>query len=107
MVADYRSTILAWGEAQSDAKKANPIFRRLHKIFKQLREDEIGQAGIAALMDDPDRCVRLMAASHSLGWAPGKAAEVLASLADTPGPYALDAQYTLMAFKAGTLNQDW
>jgi hypothetical protein len=88
-------------------KRANPLFDRLHAIFKQLRTEQAGRDGIAALMDDPTLGVRLMAAAHSLAWAPEKAARVLEAIEAGPGLHAVTAKYTLKSFREGSLNMDW
>lgn len=107
LIDQYRSTAIAWELMQGDAKKANPLFDRLHVIFKQLRAEPSGRDGIAALMDDPTTGVRLIAASHSLAWAPDKAVKVLEAIESDPGLHAVTAKYTLKAFREGTLNMDW
>src|ERR1700674_1647428 len=52
LIAEYRSTAIAWDIMQSDAKKANPLFNRLHAIFKELRLEQAGRAVIKAVMHD-------------------------------------------------------
>jgi hypothetical protein len=79
----------------------------LHVIYKQLRADEAGRNGIAALMDDGSVGVRLMAAGDSLGWAPKKAVKVLEAIAAGSGLHAVTAKYTLKAFREGHLDMDW
>ena len=107
MIDLYRSTAIAWDLMQADAKKAKPLFDRLQVIFKQLRPEPSGRDGIAALMDDPTTGVRLIAASHSLAWAPDEAVKVLEAIESEPGLHAVTAKYTLKAFREGTLNTDW
>jgi hypothetical protein len=110
LVVAYRETALAWDAAQGNSKKANPLFRKLHAIFKELRRDPAGRDGISALMNDPNIGVRLIAAGHSLLWAPEAAQVVLEEIEKihgTRGLYAVDARYTLKAFREGTLNLDW
>lgn len=110
LIAEYRSTAIAWDIMQSDAKKANPLFKRLHTIFKELRLEPAGREGITAVMDDATVNVgaRLVAASHSLGWAPKRAIAILKGIErDGPGLYRTTARYTLKAFREGTLDQDW
>ena len=107
LVSEYLTTALAWDRAQNVAKKANALFERLHVVFKQLREVEPGRDRIAELMDHPSVGVRLMAASHSLAWAPEKAAAVLDQIAEGRGLHAVTAKYTLKSFREGNLNMDW
>jgi hypothetical protein len=107
LIAEYRSTAAAWDVLQSDAKKANPLFDRIHAIYKQLRTEQPGRDAIAALMDDPATGVRLMAAGHSLAWAPDKAVKVLEAIQAEPGLHAVSAKYTLKSFREGKLDMDW
>ena len=107
LVSEYLATAIAWDQAQKDAKQANPLFERLHVVYKQLREVEPGRNGIAALMDHSCVGVQLMAASHSLAWAPEKAAAVLNKIAAGPGLHAVTAKYTLRSFRDGNLKIDW
>ena len=110
LIASYRATAIAWDVMQSDSAKANPLFKQLHVIFKQLRQDPIGRDAISKLMDDATLGVgvRLVAASHSLGWVPERATAVLERIErDGPGLYRTTAKYTLKSFREGTLNQDW
>jgi len=55
-------------------------------------------------MQHADVNVRLLAASHSLGWAPGEASTVLEALEQERGLHALTAKYTLKAYRSGKLN---
>lgn len=107
LVAQYRSTAAAWDAARNDAKKANPLFDRLHQQFKELRASQLGREAIAALMDDDNIGVRLMAATHSLAWLPDKASSVLSEIEKVPGLYAVTAKYTLKSFREGRLHLDW
>ena len=110
LVQAYRATAVAWDLMQSDAKKANRLFVRLHGIYKQLRNEAAGRAAISQLMNDPTMPagVRLTAAAHSLGWEPETAIQVLESIErDGPGLRRVDAEHTLKAFREGTLNMDW
>lgn len=110
LIAEYRSTAIAWDVMQNDAERANQQFKRLHVMFRELRLEQAGREGITAVMDDGtvDVGVRLVAASHSLGWAPERAIAVLERIeTDGPGLYRTTAKYTLKAFREGTLNQDW
>jgi hypothetical protein len=110
LISTNRSTAIAWDVMQSDAKRANPLFKQLHAIFKQLRVEQAGREGITAVMDDASVGVgvRLVAASHSLGWVPERAIAVLEQIKrDGPGLYRTTAKYTLKSFREGTLKEDW
>lgn len=106
LLASYRSTAVAWHEQRHDARKANPLFIRLHGIYQQLRREQAGRDGIAALMEDENVGVRLKAATHSLGWAPNRAMDVLEEIQAGPGLVAVTAEYTLKAFREGKLKLD-
>lgn len=110
LIRSYRSTAIAWDVMQNDATKANPLFKQLHAIFKQLRLNEVGREGITDLMDDPTvgTGVQLVAASHSLGWAPERAVAVLETIErEGTGLYRTTARYTLKSFREGQLNMEW
>jgi hypothetical protein len=107
LIDEYRSTAIAWDVLQSDAKKANPLFDRLHVLFKQLRTEQSGRDAIAALMDDPNKGVRLIAASDSLAWAPEKAVRVLEAIQSEHGLHGVSAKYTIKSFREGRLDMDW
>jgi len=106
LLSDYEATAMAWDAAQRDATKANPLFDHLHRLFKELRVDQEGRQGIAALIEHPNPGVRLSAAAHSLGWAPTEATQTLAEIERGPR-HSVAAKYTLEAFRDGTLDQDW
>jgi hypothetical protein len=107
LINEYRDTAVAWDQAQRDAKRANPLFVRLHALYKQLRTDDAGRTGIEALMVHPSAGVRLTAACHSLDWAPEAAQQVLEEIASGPGLYAVSAKYTLIEYRKGSLNLNW
>jgi hypothetical protein len=110
LITEYRSTAIAWDIMQNDATKANPLFKRLQVIYKDLRLQQAGRDAITALMDDATVGVgvRLVAASHTLGWEAERAIAALETIErDGPGLYRTTAKYTLKSFREGTLNQDW
>lgn len=86
---------------------ANALHNRNHQLYKRLRETQAGRNGISALMADPERNVRLAAATHSLAWAPEKAVATLEAIEAGPGLDAVTAKYTLRSYRAGRLNLDW
>lgn len=110
LVAAYRATAAAWDRVQDDAKKANPLFKELHALYKLLRSDEVGRTALTDLMHDRTvgTGVRLLAASHSLAWDPVNGVGVLEAIErDGPGLYRTTARYTLKSFREGTLDMDW
>ena len=106
-LADYQATATAWDLAQGDAKAANQLFDKLYRLAGELRTTEAGRRGITALIDDSSIGVRLIAASHSLRWAPVEAIDALEQIEHGSGLYAVTAKYTLEAFRDGRLNTDW
>jgi hypothetical protein len=108
LLDSYRATATAWDVMRGDAKKANTLFDQLHSIYKELRASQAGRDGISALMTSENVGVRVSAASHSLGWDPEHAVEVLEQIErDGPGLYRTTAKYTLKSFREGRLNMDW
>jgi hypothetical protein len=109
LVAEYRSTAIAWDVMQNDSKKANPLLKRLQLIFKKLRIEPAERAAISRLMVDATVGVGvLVAASHSLGWESERAIAVLEGIKrGGPGLHRTTARYTLKSFREGTLHQDW
>jgi len=107
VLADYKATATAWDLAQGDAKAANGLFDRLYQLAGELKATEAGRRGITALIDDPSVGVRLIAASHSLRWAPDESIAALEQIEHGRGLHAVSAKYTLKAFREGGLNTDW
>jgi hypothetical protein len=107
LLADYRATATAWDVAQSGAKEANRLFDRLHELAGELRSTDAGRRGIATMIRDPNVGVRLIAASHSLAWAPAEAIGALEEIERGRGLHSVSAKYTLKAFQEGRLKSDW
>jgi hypothetical protein len=51
-LSEFLQTVIEWDAAENDAAKANKLFDRLHRLYKQLRNSEACRAGIASLMND-------------------------------------------------------
>lgn len=108
LLREYASKAVMWDAlVGSDAKAANPIFDRLHQIAKELRTSPQGRSGLERLAHHEVAGVRLLAASDCLPFAPEVGEPVLADLESFPGLHAISAEYTLKAFRAGTLKLDW
>ncbi|MGH9169880.1 MAG: hypothetical protein ACRD0Z_03260 [Acidimicrobiales bacterium] len=103
----YRRLAIEWSEARDDPTLANRRFRAHHSFYKDVRKSAEGQLAISGLLGDLDDAVRLLAATHSLGWNRDAAVEVLSELERGTNLYALDAEYTLKSFLEGKLNLDW
>ncbi len=105
--ADYRRMVVAWAEARDNPPLANKLFKLHHVFYKRIRDLKAGRKAVVHLLGDPEDAVRLLAATHSLGWAREEAVETLEELEKLSNLYAVDAKYTLKAFRDGTLNLDW
>lgn len=105
--AQYRRMVIDWAEARDDPPLANRLFKKHHSFYKGIRNSSDGQTAVVQLLGDPEDSVRLMAATHSLGWAREEAVRTLEELEQLSNLYAVDAKYTLKAFRDGTLNLDW
>jgi hypothetical protein len=106
----YLSTAERWHALQSDAdaaNKANKVFDENHAVYKLLRGSDEGCSGIAQLMAHQRIGVRLLAATHSLAWAPDEAIAVLEAIEKSGGLHAVTAKYTLRSYRSGKLNLDW
>jgi hypothetical protein len=105
--ADYRQMVVDWAEARDDPPLANKLFKKHHSFYKSIRDSTDGQTAVRRLLADPDDAVRLLAATHSLRWAREEAVRTLEELEQLSNLYAVDAKYTLKAFRDGKLNLDW
>ncbi|WP_159449535.1 DUF2019 domain-containing protein [Okibacterium fritillariae] len=84
------------------------MFKKIHQLYKQLRESEEGRAAISALLTDQSVDVRLGAATHSLFWGREDAELVLEEIAKMGDKdQRINATMVLMQFRAGHLNLDW
>jgi hypothetical protein len=106
-LSEYLQTAIEWDAAANDAPRANKLFARSHRLYKQLRDSEAGRAGIASLMNDSCVGVRLLTATDSLAWSEAEAVATLEEIEQTPGLHAVSAKYTLKSYRDGTLNLDW
>jgi hypothetical protein len=94
-----------WGDLIGDsARKANRLFSQLTLIEKELRLSPEGRSGLEGLLSHGSQGVRLLASSACLYWNPEIGVAALEQLATEPGLHALSAEYTLKAFREGTLN---
>lgn len=92
---------------QGDAPAANRVFDENHRLYKLLRTTAEGRAAIGAQVSHANVGVRLLAATHSLAWAPETAVAVLEAIEAGPGLYGNTAKYTLRSYRAGSLDLDW
>jgi hypothetical protein len=106
-LAQYRELAVEWDASRDTSDEANRIFQIHHALYERLRETASGRQAIADLLDDPVTAVRLLAATHSLQWAPDRAEMALQEIQQEDNPYALDAKWTLRSYRNGKLNLDW
>ncbi len=107
MRSQYREMAVAWDEARDNPKEANRIFDALHALYKTLRATAAGRTAITSLLEDPITAVRLAAATHSLGWQPTRAEQVLEEIEQEGSLHAVTAKWTLRSYRSGKLNLDW
>jgi hypothetical protein len=96
---------------EGPAKVTNKLLARSHVLAKQLKASEEGRNALESLLDHPTPDVRASAATYTLMWNPEQAVPVLEDLVSKRGRefglIPLEAEYTLIAFRAGKLNMDW
>jgi hypothetical protein len=107
MRTQYRNLAVEWDEARDDPPTANRLFDDLHRLYKDMRASEEGREAIAGLLDDPITAVRLAAATHSLGWEPERAVDVLEEIQKEGGLHAVTAKWTLRSYRNAKLDLDW
>jgi hypothetical protein len=108
LAVQYYETLIAHSENRPRPAKANRLFKKIHQLYKQLRESEEGRAAISALLTDQSVDVRLGAATHSLFWGREDAEAVLEEIAKMGDKdQRINATMVLMQFRAGHLNLDW
>lgn len=106
LVEEYRILAIAT-ETTQEPKPQRRWFKRLHVVYKVLREDPEGRAAIRLLVSDGDPHVRLCAASHCLAWWPEEARKELEKLSEQATLGGLAAEYTLKEFDKGSLTFDF
>jgi hypothetical protein len=66
-LARYEELAVAW-DSETNPRVANKLFGQLHAIALLMRHVEEGRFGLEALLDHPNRGVRLSAAGDCLAW---------------------------------------
>ena len=107
LVLSYEALSLEWDAAQSDAKKANKLFDRIHLIALVLRQTEEGHLGLESLLKHENRGVRMKAAGEALAWDSEPAIAALEELSSPRGRHTLSAETTLREYRAGRMRFDW
>lgn len=103
----YRGLVVEWDEAGDDPPAANRLFDALHALYKEVRPNAAAREAITSLLDDPNIAVRLAAATHCLGWEPGRSEAVLAEIEQENSLHAVTAKWTLRSYRSGQLDLDW
>lgn len=106
LVSAYAEVARANGSASDDGdhKKANKAFDRIASIYTEVRRRGVeAQKALLPLLFDADPWVRLWSATHALDFAAAEGAAVLERLVGAKGALAVDARYTLEAWRNGTL----
>lgn len=104
---EYEQAASAWDATQSDARRANAVFDRMHILSNLLKQSEEGRRGLEGLLSHQNRGVRLAAAAVCLEWSPDIARPALRSLILPRGTHSLSAETTLREYDAGRLTFDW
>ncbi|MBO0813480.1 MAG: DUF2019 domain-containing protein [Microlunatus sp.] len=108
LLGEFAERAAAWDSiVGTDSKKANRIFDQVHALAKKLRQTPAGRTGLLGLTAHEISGVRLLAATECLAWSPEVAVPVLEAIEGSGGLHAVSAKYTLMSYRAGTLDLDW
>ena len=117
--ARYEANLREWAsltrrQSKTTVQRANALVNELQATYLRLRESLEGRGIIEALAADPDRLVRLSAATHCLKWNEALGRAALEDIRDTDaidGPgwdiAGFDAKWTLRTFEDGKLDLDW
>ena len=104
LVQEYERAAAAHGQALAagDNRSANRSHDRIANAYRELRSRAEAHH-LLPLLSSEDGSVRLWAAAHALEFAPGEGEPVLLGLAARPGLLRARAEYTLKAWREGTL----
>lgn len=86
----------------ADSRAANKAHGRLAAAYRELRARS-AQDHLLPLLQSSNMNVRLWAAAHALEFAPERGEPVLLELETGSGRTRLEAEYTLIEWKKGTL----
>ncbi len=104
LVQEYEQAAETHGQALSagDNRSANRAYDRLASAYRELRNRSVTHL-LLPLLSCEDKSVRLWVAAHALEFAPELGEPVLLELAARPGLLRTRAEYTLKAWREGTL----
>lgn len=104
LVQEYEQAAAAYGRARAaaDPRSANRAHDRVAGAYRELRR-RAAASQLLPLLKSHDEHVRGWVAAHALEFAPEQGEPVLLWLAARPGLLGLSAEYTLKAWREGTL----
>jgi hypothetical protein len=104
LVQEYEQAAVAYGQALAAAnhRAANRAHDRIANAYRELRS-RAAASHLLPLLKSEDDDVRSCVAAHALEFAPEQGEPVLLGLAARPGRLRTPAEYTLKAWKEGTL----
>lgn len=106
LVAIYRAAAERHGQATAvgDSRDANRQHDVVAAVYRELRaRGSSSQDALLPLMLDADTGVQTWAASHALEFAPAQGEPVLLAIGQRGGLFAFTANYTLKAWREGSL----
>jgi hypothetical protein len=104
LVQEYEQSAIAYGQAlnAADHRAANRAADRIIGAYRELRS-RAAASHLLPLLRSEDDYVRSFVAAHALEFAPEQGEPVLQELAARPGLRRTPAEYTLKAWREGTL----
>jgi hypothetical protein len=104
LVQEYEQSAIAYGQAlnAADHRAANRAADRIIEAYRELR-NRAAASHLLPLLRSKDDYVRSFVAAHALEFAPEQGEPVLQELAARPGLRRTPAEYTLKAWREGTL----
>lgn len=104
LVQEYEQGAAAHGKALAagDHRSANRAHDKIASAYRELRR-RAAALYLLPLLESEDENVRVWVAAHALEFAPEKGEPVLLEFTERPGLLRIEAEYTLKAWREGTL----
>jgi hypothetical protein len=104
LIREYELSASSHGRALAagDHRSANRAHDRLARTYRELRSRS-ATSHLLPLLKSEDENVRVWVGAHALEFAPEQGEPVLLGLMTRPGLLRLQAEYTLKAWREGTL----
>lgn len=104
LIREYELSASAHGQALAagDHRSANRAHDRIASTYRELRR-RAAASHLLPLLRSEDENVRAWVGAHALEFAPEQGEPVLQGLMARPGLLRLQAEYTLKAWREGTL----